>query len=102
MSHRFGGWVGAVVITCSLWATCAFAAEAEKEGFEVHDMKRPQPAVVTPPTPSTQEQAGKAPSDAIALFDGTDLSKWKSEKGETAPWKVVEGVMEIAPHTGAI
>jgi hypothetical protein len=102
MKHRLAGWMGALVIVGALWTVCALAAEEEKEGFEVHDMKRPQPVVVIPPTPSTQEQPGKAPSDAMVLFDGTDLSKWKSEKGEAAPWKVVDGVMEIAPKTGAI
>src|SRR5690348_9420128 len=42
--------------------------------FKVHDMTRPAPPVVTPGTPSTAEQPGKPPSDAIVLFDGKDLS----------------------------
>ena len=43
-----------------------------------------------------------APSDATVLFDGKDLSKFKGEKSDEAPWKVGEGYFEIAPHTGAI
>jgi hypothetical protein len=77
-------------------------ADDAKPGFSVHDMKRPQPAVVTPGTSSTQDAVGKAPSDAKILFDGKDLSSWQSEKGEAAPWKVVDSVIEIVPHTGVI
>jgi hypothetical protein len=56
--------------------------------WHVHDSDRPQPAIVTPGTASTQEKAGAAPSDAIVLFDGKDLSKWRSGKGGEATWKV--------------
>jgi hypothetical protein len=77
-------------------------AQDAKEGFEVHDKRRPQPQAVTPPTPSSQDQAGTPPSDAVVLFDGRDLSKWTSAKseGEPAPWKVVDGVIESVPKTG--
>ena len=52
----------------------ARAAEEPEGGYEVHDKRRPQPTVVTPGTASTQEQPGKAPSEAKVLFDGGDLS----------------------------
>jgi hypothetical protein len=78
-------------------------ALAAAEDYEVHDMKRPQPAVVTPGTASTPEQAGKPPSDAVVLFDGKDLSKWESEKDKSAArWKVENGDMVVEPKTGAI
>ena len=45
----------------------------------------------------------KAPSDAVVLFDGKDLSKWKSQKGGgPAPWKVEGGYFEVAKGTGGI
>lgn len=69
--------------------------------WAVHDGNRPEPKVVVPGTFSTPEQAGKPPSDAIILFDGTDLSKWQGDKGD-APWKVENGYMEVAPGTGQI
>jgi hypothetical protein len=47
------------------------------------------------------ENVGEAPSDAIVLFDGTDLSEWRGEEG-TAPWKVEGGVFTVAPGTGDI
>jgi hypothetical protein len=60
--------------------------------FHVHDAKRPHPPVVTPAA-----QAGGAPSDAIVLFDGKDLSEWQSGKSN---WKVANGYLEVAPGAG--
>src|ERR1035437_6795501 len=55
--------------------------------WRVHDRERPQPRKVTPgqpiPTPS-------APSDAIVLFDGKDLSKWNAGGGRGAAAAVTE------------
>jgi hypothetical protein len=70
----------------------------------VHDRNRPQPAVITPGTFSTLEQPGKPPSDAIVLFDGTDLSKWEADEGNGVPtkWVVKDGAMECVPKSGFI
>ncbi|MFV1968045.1 MAG: DUF1080 domain-containing protein [Pirellulaceae bacterium] len=57
-------------------------------GFHVHDPDRPEPARITPGSPGTQAKAGTAPSDAIVLFDGKDLSQWKPNH-----WKVEEGCL---------
>ena len=70
--------------------------------WRVHDSKRPQPRVVTPGTFSSQEQAGTPPSDAIILFDGTDLSGWKAKDGTDAKWKVENGYMEAVAKAGDI
>lgn len=43
-----------------------------------------------------------APSDAIILFDGTDLLEWVDAEGNPALWKVANGVLEIVPGTGNI
>jgi hypothetical protein len=74
----------------------------EKEGWEVHDRKRPQPPVVAPAEPSTQEKAGKPPSDAAVLFDGSSLSKWQGADGNEAKWKVENEYLETAKGTGNI
>lgn len=79
------------------------AAEVNSHHWRVHDRARPQPAVVTPGTFSTQEQAGKAPSDAIVLFDGTNLDAWKSDKGGgEAKWKVENGYVEVVAKSGGL
>jgi hypothetical protein len=67
--------------------------------WAIHDMNRPKPPVVTP-----GDQPGKPPSDAIILFDGTNLDKWRSAKKEGGPakWLVRDGYMEVVPSTGDI
>lgn len=64
--------------------------------YRVHDGARPQPRVVTPATQIS------TPSDAVVLFDGSDLSGWESVKGGPAEWRVENGHMEVAPGTGDI
>lgn len=66
--------------------------------WRVHDAERPQPPVVTPGTP-----LGAPPSDAVVLFDGTDLSGWVSSRdGSPAGWKIEHGYMEVVKGTGNI
>ncbi|HXF10041.1 MAG TPA: DUF1080 domain-containing protein [Desulfuromonadaceae bacterium] len=66
----------------------------------VHDGTRPQPRIVTPA--AAFSHLAPAPSDAIVLFDGNDLSKWESSSNGPAPWKVEDGYFEIVPKTGSI
>jgi hypothetical protein len=64
--------------------------------WHVHDPNRPQPTVVTPGTFSTTEAPGKPPSDAIVLFDGKDLSKWRTGDNQAPSWKAENGVMVVS------
>ncbi|HEY2930927.1 MAG TPA: DUF1080 domain-containing protein [Acidobacteriota bacterium] len=89
----------AVLLLVSAAALASFAVSKEKE-WKIHDMDRPQPPVISPPTASTQEAAGLAPSDAIVLFDGKDLTQWRSESGEPTKWKAENGYMESVRGTG--
>ncbi len=77
--------------------------------YRAHDMQRPRPPVITPPGISSQEKAGAPPSDAIVLFDGRDLSKWKADPRKDTPpgddkprWKIENGYAEISPKAGGI
>lgn len=57
---------------------------------EMTEFWEPEPKVVRP------GNAAEAPSDAIVLFDGRDLSKWKAkEGGGEAQWPVEEGVFTV-------
>jgi hypothetical protein len=77
-------------------------APDEHHPWAVHDGNRPQPKIVAPGTFSLPDQPGRPPSDAIILFDGTDLSKWESSKGAPAKWLVTNGVMQVVAGTGEI
>jgi hypothetical protein len=46
--------------------------------------------------------AQDAPSDAIVLFDGKNLSEWVGEKGEAAPWTIENGALIVKPRSGGI
>jgi hypothetical protein len=92
-------WIAAALLLTAGLAVVGLAQDKKKEGYtdtplitgqkwKVHDADRPVPPVVTPGA-----QPGAAPSDAIVLFDGKDLSKWKGPKGE-AHWKVQDGYFE--------
>jgi len=69
-------------------------------GFPIHSTDRPQPPVVRPPALAGPRPA---PADAIVLFDGMSLAKWRSsaEKGP-ARWRVADGYMEVVRGTGSI
>ena len=59
---------------------------------------QPVPAVVTPGITSAAP-----PSDAIRLFDGTDLDEWVSSKdGSPARWIVSEGILGVNKSAGNI
>lgn len=66
--------------------------------WKVHDIDRPRPRLVTPGA-----KPGDPPSDAIVLFDGKDLSKWRTRgrdgKEQPARWKVENGYMEVSGGT---
>jgi hypothetical protein len=70
--------------------------------WHVHDPDRPYPWVVRPGA-----RPGEAPSDAVILFDGKDLSKWAhwgrgAERGKLvdAKWKVENGHFEVVDGAG--
>ena len=62
--------------------------------WRIHDADRPQPPVATP----GETVSIPPPSDAIVLFDGTDLSQWVSSgangAGSPATWTVRNGYFE--------
>ncbi len=97
--------VGGAVLGGTLWSGLA---EEAKPGYKdtpmlpggkwhVHDSDRPQPPIVTPGTASTPDTPGKAPSDATVLFDGTDLSHWRTGDGKPSGWIVANGAMQVPP-----
>lgn len=64
--------------------------------WEPNDLHRPQPPEVRP------GKSGEAPSDAILLFNGHDLSAWVDAQGNPPGWKVRDGYFEVVPGAGSI
>jgi hypothetical protein len=75
----------------------------EHHPWAVHDGNRPQPKVVTPGTFSSEAEPGQLPSDAVVLFNGTNLSNWESVSDDgPAKWLAKDGILEVIPKTGYI
>ncbi len=78
-----------ITIACLLIGLSAADAAAQTEArWKSHDVTRPHPPVVTS---AAQDDLIAPPSDAIVLFDGKDLSKWRGEDGTEATWIVEDG-----------
>lgn len=89
----------------ALACTACISASAQKQYPEQKKMEpgmseywTPQPKVVTPGDIKTNS----APSDAIVLFDGNDLSAWETPKGGPAEWIVKKGVFTVDKKKGDI
>ena len=65
-----------------------------------HDRACPAPPVIE--AGSGTKSPLTPPSDALVLFNGKDLSRWRDRQGGPAPWRVVKGYLEVVPATGAI
>lgn len=76
------------------------------DGIMVHETdpaKQPPPPVITPGTESTPDKPGLAPSDAVVLFDGKDLSNWTSTlEGKETKWVVKDGAMMPVKASGMV
>lgn len=66
--------------------------------YHVHDGNRPQPRVVTPGANFSLNAT--APSDAIVLFDGTNLDQWVGNRGNPPTWAVRDGYVETGRGGG--
>ena len=83
-------------ILCGVVVPLAAVLIIQQSGLVAADAKKedPQPAIVD------AGPVGGPPSDAIVLFDGKDLSKFRGEKRAEPTWKHANGVMESTPHGG--
>ena len=83
-----------LIFSLSLFTFSAFAEIAKQDSFV--------PPVVTPGVYGNPDKVGKAPSDAIVLFDGNNFDQWESSKGGPVKWKLIDGAMEVVRGTGVI
>lgn len=99
--------LGFLANTLTLFISIAATAQQAGPPTEKFPMKPemtefwdPEVRVVTPGKPDANA-ATTAPSDAVVLFDGKDLSKWKDKDGE-AEWTVKDGAFTVKKGTGDI
>jgi len=84
----------AFIFLCSFVYLATCFAQKEPEATEVWE---PEPRVVS------TDVITAPPSDAIILFDGSNLDKWfKAEDHSTALWKIEGNHMTVVKNTGSI
>ena len=74
-----------------------------------HDQARPRPPVIKPAMDDSRPH--QPPSDAVVLFDGTNLDAWKRERssvaadgpaGDQPTWRIENGELVVEPKTNWI
>jgi hypothetical protein len=91
--------------TVVLGGAALFASDTREQymKWEVHDKDRPLPPVVDPGYPGTQERTGKAPSDAVVLFDGKSTDALEKTNGEPVGWRITDdGALATVRGKGSI
>lgn len=93
-------WARSVLLSVagSVWLMPSLYAQTPARWLN-HDMSRPRPKVVTP---RESPASVPAPPDAVLLFDGQDLSKWRDAEGGPAKWRVEDGAMISVPDSGYV
>ena len=84
-----------ILYTIITVAICNYSTAQIKDP-KVTEVWEPVPNIIDPGNTS------KAPSDAIVLFDGSNLDAWKHHNGNEASWIIKDGYMEVKKESGDI
>ncbi len=95
-----------ILLTVLATAFISITADAQEKQYPKPEAMRPgmsefwtpQPKIITPGNAKTNS----APSDAVVLFDGKDLSKWEQPDGSAAAWIVKNGIVTVNKKSGNI
>jgi len=85
------------VVAAALSCAISPAISQTPEAAPPYPAPKTAPAIVTPGTTNADP-----PSDAIVLFNGRDLSHWRSSDGSPGKWIVRDGYVEVKPGAGGI
>ena len=91
-----------VSIAIMLLAAAAVQAQEKKEFPQTEPMNPGMTEIWTPQPKVVNPSLNGVPSDAIVLFDGTDLNEWQNDEGGTAGWIVKNGIMTVDKSKGDI
>ncbi len=90
---------GRIALLLLSWMLCSGVAAAELsvlDKAQVTEIWDPVPTLVRPGVD------GRAPSDALILFGGTDSSQWESVNGGPVSWRVADGAITVVAGSGDI
>lgn len=86
-----------VALLMACLTTASGLAAQEREGDPaLTEVWEPEPAVVVP------GDGTAPPSDAIVLFDGSNMDLWQHADGSDASWVVEDGAVTVASGSGNI
>ena len=85
------------VIAAACVAVVSSASAQAPPASPPYPAPKTAPPIVTPGITNADP-----PSDAIVLFNGNDLSHWRTDNGGPARWIVRDGYMEVNPGSGGI
>jgi hypothetical protein len=107
--RKVGGVRAILVALMALAAGCTPEPDPQENPTETaaavpQDDARPEDSEVWEPEPSIVTPGGLLgpPSDAIVLFDGTDLSAWSDANGGDAGWSIRGGAMTVVSGSGGV
>src|SRR5690349_15471637 len=70
-------------------------AQSPNDKWLPNDMDRPMP-------PAISISSTGVPSDAVVLFDGSNLNAWVGRGGSAPEWDIKDGALIVKPRTGSI
>lgn len=82
---------GCTLIICCGLSSMTYAQNQEDMIPEDTEFYEPVPTVIE----SGENIFLDPPSDAIILFDGTDMSKWETTNGNEVTWNIDDGVLTV-------
>jgi len=89
--------------TLVLASSAAINGFAQAEPSQTEREKLAEKTEVWEPVPaSVSSPISKAPSDAVVLFSGDELSAWEGIKGGDASWSIGGDVLTVKPGAGDI
>ena len=98
MSSQFSSILAAAMLTFIAVPLVAQNTATPRPRPEETEVWEPVPPVVTPGGTSTAR-----PSDAISLFDGSNLNEWVATKDKSpAAWTVANGILTVNKKAGNI